>query len=188
MNEELFAKGLENLRMLTRLLGENVENFDDYGCPKIRDLVKMDSSWIWYPFRHKARLHCVCREECKGVWRMGYATLVFFCTCLLCLCLLLTYFFQLDMVFFYSIHFKKLSLRNRWLIKKIILILVKLSLTTTIESGNLGPVWDKPLPDHWLWFCPNFFSFCWSPFVAFGKFTFQKLVTKHLFGLDFCAV
>ena len=42
------------------------------------------------------------------------------------------------MIFVYSIHFEKLSLRNRWLIKKVILIYLKLSLTTTIKKGNLG--------------------------------------------------
>ena len=34
MNTEVFAKGLEKCRLLTRLLGQNVENLDDYGCPK----------------------------------------------------------------------------------------------------------------------------------------------------------
>ena len=46
MNAEVFAKGLEKCRLLTNLLGRNVKNMDDYGCPKIQDLVKMDSSWI----------------------------------------------------------------------------------------------------------------------------------------------
>ena len=46
MNAEVFAKGLEKCRLLTRLLGQNVQNLDDYGCPKIQDLVKMDSLWI----------------------------------------------------------------------------------------------------------------------------------------------
>ena len=41
--------------------------------------------------------------------------------------------------FFYSIHFEKLSLRNRRLIKKTILFKEKLFLTTTIKKGNLGP-------------------------------------------------
>ena len=52
MNAEVFAKGLENCRMLTRLLAQNVEILDDYGCPKIQDLVKTDSLWICssYPF------------------------------------------------------------------------------------------------------------------------------------------
>ena len=71
MNAEVFAKGLEKCRLLTSLLGQNVENLDDYGCPRIQDLVKTDSLWICssYTFRHKTRLHC--REESKGVWRMG---------------------------------------------------------------------------------------------------------------------
>ena len=55
MNAEVFAKGLEKCRLLTRLLGQNVENLDDYGCPKTQDLAgegKMNSSWICssYPF------------------------------------------------------------------------------------------------------------------------------------------
>ena len=43
MNAEVFAKGLEKCILLTTLLGQNVENMDDYGCPKIQDLVKTDS-------------------------------------------------------------------------------------------------------------------------------------------------
>ena len=39
MNAEVFAKGFEKCRLLTRLLGQNVENLDEYGCPKIQDLV-----------------------------------------------------------------------------------------------------------------------------------------------------
>ena len=46
MNAEVFAKRLEKCRLLTNLLGQNVEKMDDYGCPKIQDLVKTDSSWI----------------------------------------------------------------------------------------------------------------------------------------------
>ena len=33
MSAEVFAKGLEKCRLLTSLLGQNVENMDDYGCP-----------------------------------------------------------------------------------------------------------------------------------------------------------
>ena len=64
MNAEMFAKGLEKCRLLINLLGRNVENLDDYGCPKIQDLVKTDSSWICssYPFRHETRLHCTERN------------------------------------------------------------------------------------------------------------------------------
>ena len=46
MNAEVFAEGLEKCRLLTTLLGQNVENLDDYGCPKVQDLFKTDSSWI----------------------------------------------------------------------------------------------------------------------------------------------
>ena len=39
MNAEVFAKGFEKCRLLTTILGKNVEILDDYGCPKIQDLV-----------------------------------------------------------------------------------------------------------------------------------------------------
>ena len=64
MNAEVFARGLEKCRLLSSLLEQNVENLDDYGCPKIQDLVKTDSSLICssYPFRHKTRVHCAERK------------------------------------------------------------------------------------------------------------------------------
>ena len=64
MNAKLYAKGLEKSRLLTNLLGRNVENLDDYGCPKNQDLVETESSWICssYPFRHKTRLLCAERK------------------------------------------------------------------------------------------------------------------------------
>ena len=46
MNAEVFAKGLEKCGLWTNLLGRNVKNMDDHGCPKVQDLVKTDSSWI----------------------------------------------------------------------------------------------------------------------------------------------
>ena len=76
MNAEVFAKGLQKCRLLTRLLGQKVENSDDYGCPKIQNLVgegKTDSSWICfsYPFRHKRRLHCSERKaKVYAEWAM----------------------------------------------------------------------------------------------------------------------
>ena len=74
MNAEVFAKGLEKCRLLTNLLGQS-ENLDDYGCPKIQDLVKTDSLWICssYPFRHKTRLHCSERKaKVYGEWAMQH--------------------------------------------------------------------------------------------------------------------
>ena len=73
MNTEVFAKGLEKCRLLTTFLGQNVENLDDYGCPKIQDLVKTDSLWncFSYPFRHKTKLHCAERKaKVYGDWAM----------------------------------------------------------------------------------------------------------------------
>ena len=75
MNAEMFAKGLEKSRLLTTLLGQNRENLDDYGCPKIQDLVKMDSSWICssYLFRQKTRLHCAERKaKVQEEWAMQH--------------------------------------------------------------------------------------------------------------------
>ena len=43
MNAEVFAEVLEKFRLFTRLIGQNVENMDDYGCPKIQDLVRKES-------------------------------------------------------------------------------------------------------------------------------------------------
>ena len=75
MSAEVVAKGLEKCRLLTIFLGQNVENLDDYGCPKVQDLVNTDSSWICsiYPFRHKTRLHCAERKaKVYGDWAMQH--------------------------------------------------------------------------------------------------------------------
>ena len=71
MNAEVFAKGLEKCRLMTNLLGRNVEKLNDYGCSKFQHLVKTGSSWICssYPFRHKKRLHCACAERKAKVYR-----------------------------------------------------------------------------------------------------------------------
>ena len=76
MNAEVFAKGFEKCRLLTRLLGQRIENLDDYGCPKIQDLFgerKTDSSWICssHQFRHKTRLHCAeGKAKVYGEWAL----------------------------------------------------------------------------------------------------------------------
>ena len=74
-NAEMFAKGLEKCRLLTTFFGQTVENLDDYGCPKIQDLVKTDSlcNCSGYPFRHKTRLHCAERKsQVYGEWAMQH--------------------------------------------------------------------------------------------------------------------
>ena len=48
-NAEAFAQSFEKCRLVTRLLGQNIENSDYYGCPKLQDLVgkrKTYSTWI----------------------------------------------------------------------------------------------------------------------------------------------
>ena len=81
MNAEVFAKRLEKRRLLTRILGQNAENLDDYGCPKIQDLVLrrkneqfVDLLFLHFPTQNKASM---CREENKSVWRLGNATFKF---------------------------------------------------------------------------------------------------------------
>ena len=78
MNAEVFPKGLEKCRLLATFLGQNVENLDDYGCPKIQDLVKTDSLWNChsYRFRHKTRLQCAERKaKVNGDWAMQHLDL-----------------------------------------------------------------------------------------------------------------
>ena len=75
LNAEVFAKGLEKCRLLTRLLGQNVENLDDSGSPKVQDLVKTESLWICssYLFQHKTKLHCAERKAgVYGEWAMQH--------------------------------------------------------------------------------------------------------------------
>ena len=75
MNAEVFAKGLGKCGLLTTFLGQNVEKLDDYGCPKIQDLVKTDSLWNCssYLFRHKTGLHCAKRKaKVYGEWAMQH--------------------------------------------------------------------------------------------------------------------
>ena len=75
MNAEVFAKGFEKYRLLTNLLGRNVENLDDFGCPKIQDFVKMDSLWICSSnfCRHKTKLPCAKRKaKVYGEWAMQH--------------------------------------------------------------------------------------------------------------------
>ena len=67
MNAEVFANWVEKCGLFTTLLGQNVENLDEYGCPKNQILVeerKADSSWMCsiYRFRYKTKLLCAERK------------------------------------------------------------------------------------------------------------------------------
>ena len=88
MNAEVFAKGLEKCRLLTNLLGQNVENLDDYGCPKIQGLVTLSDTKQGFTVS-RGKQKCMGNELCN---------ICNFCTCLMYLCLLLIQFLQLDMI------------------------------------------------------------------------------------------
>ena len=54
--------------MLSALLGKQVENLDDYGCPKIQEL---NCDWLCssYPYRHRKTLHCAEKNaKSFGTW------------------------------------------------------------------------------------------------------------------------
>ena len=114
MNAEVFAKGVEKCRLMTRLLRQNVENLDDYGCPKIQDLVgggKADISWICssYLFRHKTKLHSAeSKTKMYGDWSMQHLKMYVLYVCVV-------FVFTTNLIlsirhcFFYSIHFRKIE-------------------------------------------------------------------------------
>ena len=107
----MFATEIEKCRLLTRLLGKNVEKLDDYGYPKFQNLVgegKTSSSRICssYPFRHKTRLHCAERKaKVYGDWAMQHSGLLILCVCIV-------FVFTTNSIlstrhyFFYSIRFR----------------------------------------------------------------------------------
>ena len=89
MNAEVNAKGFEKCRLLASLLGQKVENLDEYGCPKIQDLVKTDSLWnCLVTFSDTKQSFTVPREK-QRCMETGLGNICIFCTCLLYLCLLL---------------------------------------------------------------------------------------------------
>ena len=87
MNAEVFAKGLGKCRLLTNLLGRNVENLDDYGCPKIEDLVKTDSSWICSVTLSDTKQGFTVPRGKQRCMETGLCNICNFCTCLLYLSL-----------------------------------------------------------------------------------------------------
>ena len=87
MNAEVFAKGLKKCRLLTNLLGRNVENFDDYGCPKSQDLVKTDSSWICSSYLSDTKPGFTVPRRKQRCMETGLCDMCKFCTCLLYLLL-----------------------------------------------------------------------------------------------------
>ena len=89
MNAEVFAKGLEKYRLLTRLLGHNVENLDVMVAQKFMILSKWTvSGSVLTTFSDTKQGFIVPREK-QRCMENGLCNTCNFCTCLLYLCLLL---------------------------------------------------------------------------------------------------
>ena len=88
-NAEVFAEGLGRCRLLTTYLGQNVENLDDYGCPKIQDLVKRTVCGSALVTLSDTKQGFTVPREKQRCMEKGLCNLCKFCTCLLYLCLLL---------------------------------------------------------------------------------------------------
>ena len=98
MNAEVFAKGLEKCRLLTSLSGQNVENLDDCGCPKIQDLVRRTVCGSALVTLSDTKQGFTVSRGKKKCMENGLCNICKFCTCLLYLCLLVIHFFQCDMI------------------------------------------------------------------------------------------
>lgn len=74
---EFFAKGLEKCRIISKILEKDVENLDNYFCPKVQHLIFKDEDYDWecsnYPGRHARTLHCAERKAfAYGTWTDAY--------------------------------------------------------------------------------------------------------------------
>ena len=81
MNAEVLAKGLEKYRLLTRLLGQNVEKLDDKGWPEFQDLVKTDiSALVTFSDRKQGFTVPRGKQRCmeSGLWNICNFLYVFF--------------------------------------------------------------------------------------------------------------
>ena len=118
MNEEVFAKGLEKCRLLTRLLRQNVENLDDYGCPKIQHLIgegktTVRGSAVVTPSDTKQGFTVPRGKQSCIENGLGNIYLRKFRKCSLDFVFTTNLILSTRHDFFYSIHCEKLRLRNR---------------------------------------------------------------------------
>ena len=59
LKDEYFGEGTEKCKILGSFFDKEVENLDDHGCPKFRDLADEETCICSsFPFRHKTTLHC----------------------------------------------------------------------------------------------------------------------------------
>ena len=88
-NAEVFAKGLEKCRLLTSLLGQNVENLDDYGCRRFKILSKQTVCGTALVTLSDTKQGFTLPRGKQRCMETGLCNICKFCTCLLYLCLLL---------------------------------------------------------------------------------------------------
>ena len=90
MNAEVFAEGLEKCRLLTRFVAQNVENLDDYGCPKVKILSKRTvGGSALVTLSDKKQGFAVPRGK-QRCMENRLCNICKSCTCLLSLCLFLS--------------------------------------------------------------------------------------------------
>ena len=116
MKAEVFAEGLKKCRLLTRLVGRNVENMVDCGCPNIKILLQKEKRTVrgsaLFTFSDTKQRFTVpigkqgCMEN--GLCNLCKFLYVFF---------VIVFTIKLNLStrhdFFYSIHFEKLRLQKR---------------------------------------------------------------------------
>ena len=89
INAEVFAKGFEKCRLLTNLLGRNVESLDDYGYPKIKTLSKRTVRGSALLTLSDTKQGFTVPREKQRCMETGLCNICNFCTCLMYLSLLL---------------------------------------------------------------------------------------------------
>ena len=77
MNAEEFAERLKKCKLLTKLLGRNVQNLDDFGCTKFQEILENEKRTVGgsaiVTLSDTKQGFTVPRGK-QSVWRMGYAT------------------------------------------------------------------------------------------------------------------
>ena len=73
---EYFAKRLKKCKILSPYLCKDVENLDNFGCPKASKLLENDDAeWNCsnYPYQQKKTLHCGEKKTyVYGIWTLNF--------------------------------------------------------------------------------------------------------------------
>ena len=126
-NAEMFVKHLEKCKLFLGLLGQNIGNLKDYGCPSVQDLIVAEEGrkFLWicskYPIRRQSRPHCAEGIQRRMENRLCTIYISELCTCLPGLRVRLFQFFSTWYEFFIAIISKLWTFETRRLISQIIL-------------------------------------------------------------------